>query len=359
MAKKKKRKIKSSVYKAQYAEREKGSSGKKPFVDWSKLPDKPKFYKPQEGTNKINIIPFELKNKNLLSYLKINGSEVGDLVYSLDVFVHKYVGTNKEDIVCPKKNYGKPCPICDTVSELYNEKKETEAKALIAKRRTLFNVQAIVKGEAQALAVWETSQFSFTKELIEEANACLDGEDIINFADIESGSIVKFRMNLEDFGKNKMPVYKAFSFIEREEELDDDLIDEAVSFDDLLVVLKPDEIEKILYGVEEEELDDEEEEAPKSKKKKTEKVKGAEVEQLDTEEEDDDDEEEEEELDDDEDEVEEDEEEEEEEKTTSKSKKKKDSGKNKCPSGHVFGEEVDEHKECKKCPIWDECDDAS
>lgn len=399
MPKKQKRRIKTGVYAESFNTKDQGDSKRPGIFDFKKAGYKEiSFYKPKEGKNKIAIIPYEIKSKNH-PLVKSGKLEVGDLTYVLDIHVHKYVGAADADIVCPKENFGKPCPICDMAKAMYNSKDKEEqdqAKHLRAKRRAVYNVLPYENGElSDQLKIWDVSHFLFEKELIEEARSCSDGEDIIPFADIEDGSDIKFRMSIDKNGQYETPKFKSFDFYDRDEELEEELIDEAVSFDKALVILSPDEILALYHG-EDEDIDEEEEEEGKSKKaKRSSKKKTPEPEEEDEEEE----EEEEsprksrrsrrkatEEEDEEEEEkprrsarrkkaVEEEEEEEEEESpkkstqkktggTTSRSKKKtlepEEEEEGTCPSGHAFGKDCDKYKkDCNRCSIWDECMEAS
>lgn len=337
---KKRRKLSSKVYKHAIKTKDKGGSSRKSYIDWSKLKkddEKLKFFVPKEGTNKINIIPFEVKSKlNPLIHQGILKLDEGESDYMLDVYVHRRMGTdNNIDVLCPKENYGKRCPLCEESSRYYKEGKNEEGKAFRAKRRIIMNVQPIVKGEAQELQIFEVSHYLFGKELTEWANECKDGDDIVYFADTEEGKVVKFKMFIEKFGKNDVEKFKYFEFIDREEEIDDDVIDATYSFDEALVLLSAEEIEKIMYGQDESNESDEEEtekesenkdrdEEEKSEKKSSKKDDG-------------------------------DEEEEKEKKSSSKK-----SGKKECPEGHKWGEAGQHKKDCKKCDeeIWDECSEA-
>jgi len=323
----KRRRLKNSVYEKAYKDRDKGGASRQGYIDWKECTPKDKkikFYSPREGTNKINIIPYEIKSKNHPS-VKAGEVEVGDLDYMLDIWVHRYIGSSNADIVCPKKNYRKSCPICDKGSEYYEEGKKEESKKLYPTRRVLINVQPIIKGEtADELQIFDVSHWLFAKELVEEAHECKDGKDIILFADIETGKVVKFRMSIEDLGKMKSPKFKSFVFLEREEELDDELIDEAISFDAGIKILSEKEIEKIFYGQEEDEDNEEEDDPPKKESRK-------------------------------------DEDDEEEERPAKKKRKEDneeedDKKSSKCPEGYKWGE-ADDHKECNKCKKWDDCDD--
>ena len=137
------KKLKQNRYKNAYETRDKGGSGGNSYLNWKKQDGDIKFFKPKEGKNKINIIPFEVKSKN---HPRVHQGilEVGDLDFSLDIFIHRNVGPNKASIVCPKKNYGKACPICDLVSEYYDSGKADEAQALKATQRSVMNIQNTV-----------------------------------------------------------------------------------------------------------------------------------------------------------------------------------------------------------------------
>jgi hypothetical protein len=240
-------------------------------------------------------------------------------------------------VVCLKKNYGKFCPCCAKNKELYDAGKKEDARLWNASRRSLFNVQPIVKGETQELHVLDVAYSCFAKLLVSEANECADGEDIINYADIEEGMIIKARMEEKPIGKNTFLDAQRIDFIDRDEEMEDELIDSAISFDRGIKILSEEEIEKIMYGADEgddDEDDDEEEEKPRKKKKQADddddedppkKKKKREPEPGD-------------------------EDDEEEEKEHPKKKKKKKS------KPDCFGE-VDKHDDCEDCEYWDDCAD--
>lgn len=329
---KNKRKIRvgQDAYQDSYDSKDKGGVTRKQALSFK---DKVKFFEVREGVNRINIIPYEIKTKDHPA-VKAGKAKVGDYRYNLDLFIHQYVGPEKADVICPKRNFGKPCPICDEANKLLDSGKKKEAEVLYAKRKAIYNVEPIIKGESQGLQIFIASHALFEKELIGEAHACENGEDIVEFANTDDGKVVKFRASEETFGKNKYFEYKSFSFEDREEEIDDEILDNAVSLDEAMVVLSYEEIEKIFFGIPEEE-EDEDDERPKKKRPI-------------------------------------DEDEEENEKSAKKKKdednpfddsdlpfdedeKPKKDKKNKCPHGYNYGKDADEYKECKKCKLWDDC----
>lgn len=371
-------------YQASYES--KGSSvGKAGVMDWKKVDGEVQFFSPAEGRNRINIIPYTIKSKNH-PLVKKGEFEVGDKDYVMDIFVHRGVGPSEASVLCLKNTYGKPCPICEQSTLLRKQGKEDEAGALKPSRRVFYNVQDLKNPDV--IKVFEASHYLFEKELIDEARDDEEG-GFVDFADEESGKEIKFRCSKTSRGGFEFNEFKSFSFEDRDENIPDELLESAISFDEIMNVPTYEEAEKILYGRDEDDdsEDEEEDEVPAKKSskkavakdeddddaddeeepapKKTAKKKPA-VEEDDEEEDLDEDEEEEEkpakkpakkskvvEEDDD------DEQEDEDDEPPAKkpSKKEKDCGGDckKCPFGHKFGEDTDEFDDCDDCDVWDKC----
>jgi len=328
---KKKRKF-GKLAQAAYSEDRSKSSGKKGFMKWK---GDVKFFDPSDtqGNSKwhrFDVIPYVIKNEKhpLVAQGK---AEIGQLDMRFDVFVHRYAGANGEDIVCLKKNYGKPCPVCTRVSELYESGDEEEGKKLVSKPRTLMNIRRFRKGEAMGMEVYNTSFNNFAKGLLEVASACEDGKDIIDFADPDDGKMIKAMMVEEQFGKNPFYKLENISFEDRRIEVTDEEIESAISFDELLIVYTYDEIEAILHG---QGIGDDDEEEQEDEKHSAKAVI----------------------PEDDSTDVFANEGQGEEEKQPSP---KKNTSNDKCPYGHTFGEDVDATVDCGDCEVWDDCMEAS
>ncbi len=391
-------------YQASYES--KGSSGNKSGVmDWKKVDGDVEFFSPKEGRNRINIIPYTIKTKNH-PLVKRGEFEVGDKDYVMDIFTHRGVGPSEASVICLKSTYGKPCPICEYAAQLKKQGKEDEAGALKPSRRCFYNVQDCKNPDK--LFVFEASHFLFEKELIDEARDDEEG-GFVDFADEESGKEIKFRCSKVSKGGFEFNEFKSFSFEDRDENIPDELIESAISFDEIMNVPTYEEVEKILYG----EDDEDDEPAPKSKNKNREEDEGDEdgeefeapkkskSKRVEEDEDDDDDDDEEDEKpakkpvkkpaadDDEEDEDDDDEpaakskskskaveddddddepkskkksktdDDEEDEEPVAKKSSKKDKGCDgdceKCPFGHKFGVDTDEFDDCDDCDIWDKC----
>lgn len=275
------------------------------------------MYKPEEGTNKINIIPYKIATKNHPDVVA-GEAEIGEGDYVLDIYVHTYIGPKNKDIICPKKTYGKKCVICDEVKRLYDEGEEDKAKKITAKRRVMYNVMPVAGENKGKMMLLEISHFKFEKPLISEANACEDGEAPILFYELdEDGKIVRFRGTKAAFQGKAFIECEAFRFLDREKQLDAEIMDKAHSLDKVLQVMTPEEVEEYFYGADEKK---ETEDAPK------------------------------EEIDD-----EEDEDKEIEEKVPEKKTEKKTEKKAECPHDYVYGKDWEMREECENCKVWEEC----
>jgi len=316
------------------------------IMDWSKVDDDVEFFHPVEGRNKIIIVPYWIKSEK--HPLVVGGNyEIGEMDYMMDVWEHRMVGPAETNEVCLKRTYGKPCPICEKASEYKDMGKQKEYEALRPSRRVYYNV-IDMKDPDRKLKVFSTSYFLFEKELIDEAGSSEDGE-FVDFADPENGKIISFRASKVKKGGFEYMEFRSFRFIDRDEELDEDLVDRAISFDEIMRVYDYKTLEEVFYGMNGEEDEDEEEEENEEererekKKENKKKSKKRELEKVEKDEKEDENE---------------DEEEEEEEESKIKSNKEKSKSKNKCPYGHKFGDDWDEYDDCNDCEIWDECAEA-
>ena len=382
MINKKKKGGMAKRYANSYASRDSGSGSKGGVINYRNHDGEIKFFSPAEGKHRINIIPYVIKTKNH-PLVKSGEAEIGEKDYVLDFYAHRGVGPAEKTVLCLKNTYGKPCPICEQAAALRKAGKEKEANALKPSRRVVYNIEDLK--EPGVLKVFETSHYLFEKELIEEARDDDEG-GFIDFADEDEGMEIKFRASKVTKNGMEFIEFKSFGFEDRDEKLDEKLLEDAISFDELLTVPTYEEVEKILYGDDEEDDEDDEPKSKKSKKSKS-------YDEEDDEDEDDEDDEEpapkkssKKSKSDDDDEDEEDEQEDEEpapKKSSKKSSKKSKSDEEdddesdededdeskpkakcggnceKCPHGHKFGEDCDDFDECDDCDLWPKCVKAS
>jgi phage pi2 protein 07 len=354
--------------KKSYESKDRGAGTRPSAMNW-KLVEDIKFYKPKEGKNKIDIIPYEIKTKND-PLVKTGDAKVGDQSYMLDLWIHSNIGPTQAQIICNKENFNKPCPICEQRQQFYNDGKKDEASALKAKRQCFYNVRD-VKNNPDEIQIWPISHFLFEKELIEEAKASADDGGIVDFVDIDEGKSINFRAAETESvinGKSvKFLEYKSFSFTERDEALNEKWVKKAVSFDELMILNTYDEAKKILFGDEDEtDSDDDEDEKPAKGKAKKPVVEDDDEDEEDVGDGDEDDDTEDDEAEDEDEESDEDEEDDEPApKAKAKVDPKKASAKLvvgkpvtvfKCPAKHKFGIDCDKFEDdCTDCDLWSDC----
>jgi hypothetical protein len=291
------------------------------------VPDNMDFLETKDKKRyKIDILPFNVTSNNHPDRDVYDEDDPWD--YKLDVWVHKRIGPGDGNYVCLAKNYNKPCPICEEMDKLKKEEAdEDDIKALKPKRRCIYNVY---DHNDENVKLFDSSHYLFEKELIDEAYSQGDGEYIPFCDESEDGYSVKFRGAEEDLGGNTFVKFKSFSFEKREEEIDEEILKQAVSLDSILIIPTYEELKNVLYGIDSEKL---------------------EKEKNDKENED----------------INDNEEKEDEEKSKRKSKRKEENKEksknktkklNKCPHGYNFGIDFAEYDVCDDCDLFDECSEV-
>lgn len=255
-----KRRSLSSKVAEKVANRQNGSKG----FSYLMLPDNVEVFKPKkEGNVRFNIIPYVAGKNN-------RDADPGELDYEFTFWTHTIgEGDDRRTIVCPKKTYGKPCPICEEVERLsknYVENQE-EIKAIKAKQRQLFNI-VDARDEEDKIQVYDTSYFKGFGEMLDKRLRNFDDEDdedYRDFADIPGGRTLKVMFAEDTFGGRKFFAPSSIDFVARKEELDDSIIDKAVCLDSCLKVLDYEQILKLIAGTQDEPEDEDEGDEKKRK----------------------------------------------------------------------------------------------
>jgi len=288
-----------------------------------------KFYAPEEGKNKIDIIPYLAGTDKHPA-----GIAKGDPEYVLVYHKHKGLGPEqKNSAVCPKMTFGSKCPICEERDKLMADGQEELANGIKAKKYAAYWVIDKTKDEDE-LSLFDIQYFFFEKELCDASMNPDDDEDSVTerpvpFAALEGGFSVKFRATEETFGKAKFKKFKDFKFIKRKEDYDECILEETIPLDSLLVVKSYAELKELLYGEDEVEPDDM---LPARKEKTTEKMEDDDVKKETP-------------------------------KKKSFTKKAKtesaDKESAKCPHGYRIGVDIDKKDDCEDCEMYKECADIS
>jgi len=267
-----------------------------------------------EDPHIIDIIPWECGNNMPIPMNKKEGQRA----YVLDIYVHQNIGPMKRMIVCPAKNYGNPCPICEHIEDLVRAGKEWEDYQDIApKRRCIYNIvnMTTTKEERKGVQIWEVSYNYSEKQFLAQAKNARGGGSI-PFASIDqSGRSISFIVE-----NNTYKTISGHKLVERDYEIPDEILEQSYNqpLDQLIEVLSYKEIAKIF-------LIPAPESAPESDPDDVPPEKG----------------------------------EEEDDRPRRRGERERprreDSITEGCPAGGIFGEDCDSMKDCDSCKSFDNC----
>lgn len=205
----------------------------------------------KEGMHEIDIIPFVVGNH--YPTRTEAGLRPGDLTYVLDLFAHYGIGINEDAYVCPNRNYGEHCPICqhaDIVRKMIPDEvfdsKTPESDpdwgeqiklyfSLNPKRRCVYNVlvwdgwtsnQNVLDNHVQ---VWDVSHYLFEKDLLAQSELPRGG-GFIPFSDLDVGKSIIFKRE----GSRRNTKFAGIRFQDRLEPITVEHEEEAFQLDEII-----------------------------------------------------------------------------------------------------------------------------
>ena len=210
--------------------------------DSTKIPEGIGFFKPHEGQNIIDILPFVAGSQH-------PRTPEGEVTWVIDQWVHYDVGVNQEVYVCPTKNFGNkyPCPICQYIRAQRMDAEEWRNFPQRAKRRTIFLVwdRTTPEDEEKGAQIWDVSYY-FIKRILDELQAQGDN-GVIPYYDPDEGCHVVFTKR----GKGRGNVeYLGHAFRARKAPIPDEILEMADFALDECIKMKPSykEIYEDFYG---------------------------------------------------------------------------------------------------------------
>lgn len=219
----------------------------------------------------------------------------GEWMYCMEIFVHDNLGPlNDRVVVCPARNYGLPCPVCENIAEQVKEGAEWEDYSDIAlKRRCVYNVAVYddKKEEEKGAQIWEVAH-KYSEKQIQLIAKQRGDRGLVPFShpSKDVGKSIQFSV-----GSDKYKTISGFSFVDRVDDVDDKMLEGAKVLDEIIEVLPYEDIKALFTGSASKEAevheDDVDDDAPDFDPVK---VSG-------------------------------------------------------CPFGHVFGVDIETHEDCKKC----------
>ena len=183
--------------------------------------------------------------------------------YKRPIRVHKDVGAKRERHIC-LASLGKKCPICEIQKELFDQGKKEEAVALYPQDRVIyFVIPRDSKKHDEIPYVWDMSYKMFQESLKEAID---EDEENENFPSLEDGKTLEVKFHWDTIGdKGKpFPETRHIEFLDRDS-LDESILEDLPSLDDLLNVLSYKELEAKFLG---EDIDEDKEEEKVSRKNK-------------------------------------------------------------------------------------------
>jgi len=223
-----------------------GGSGK----NWYVLSEDMEEWKPKKGDHVINFIEFEAGelDPGTTKYKQDSEMDVGDLNYVLEVLVHKNVGANKDSFTCLRQ-YGKPCPICEHQDSLWDEDRD-KAISLYPKSRCIYNVWSIYPEEEkdEGVKIWEVAAFyvednldALIKKPMRKPPEGVDPNPVIADSSMEFGREISFTIGSETKTINDksvtLPAYTAYSLDARDEDIPEEILEQAINEPDQFIVL--------------------------------------------------------------------------------------------------------------------------
>lgn len=286
------------------------------------LPIKPglPLWTPDNGSHLIDIIPYIAGDFDPFA-------KKGDITYLLEVIVHVNAGVSEGTRICLKETYGNDCPVCEARRKLIREGgDEALIKQMAPKRysRTLYNIICYDsrEQEGKGIQIFSTSFYLLEMYLREMAKRVSRPGDrkldpFIPYWDVDGGRSIAFKKE----GKQENTKYIGIRFEDRDYDLGEKMIEKAYCLDECIIIPTYEDMQVWFYGSGEEAAtgqrghrgDDQEDSSRRSRRQ-----------------------------------------EKKEEPEEEEPPRKKKSSDGECPSGYEFGE-VDEHKECKRCEVWDDC----
>ena len=222
------------------------------------LPEDVEYYNPEKGRVTLRILPYEVTDKN---HPDGDLAPKDSLWYRRPFKRFRQVGVEKKPHIS-LLSVGKACPIFEYYREAKADPKIPEKEADKAKPQdcVMYNVQVIdKKGKPGDVMFFWMSYALFEKHLKKELNDP-DNDEYLAFMDLEGGYDIKIRWEEESFDGNKYLEAGRISFVERDDDIDDDILDDLVNLDECLVVLDYDQLKNVWL-----EIDDDDEPAGEKK----------------------------------------------------------------------------------------------
>ena len=218
-------------------------------------------WRPKDGEHIIDILPY-------IAGPNDRDTPEGKPTYTFEYEVHRGVGPNNLMFLCLEKMFGKPCPICEHRMQLIEQGADKEVwKPLFPKKRNLYNVIVYDRGEEEkGVQIWDEAYFYSEKNIVSISKKRGRGGkpgELINFSDVDNGKSISFIIEPPQ-SKEDYRSYTGFAFEDREYEIEDDLLEDCFTLDEIISIPDYDTVSEIYWGSKQKDDD----ESPRRKKRR-------------------------------------------------------------------------------------------
>jgi len=237
------------------------------------LPKGVSVFTPEEGRISFDILPYLVSDpKHPDRNDDTKSAQVGEYWYKRPFKIHRNIGAANDSVVC-LSSIGKRCFVCEERANMTKsgaDKEETDAL-----KPSLRNIYCIIPKDSKKHEVephvFEISQYCFQDLLNEEL---VEDESNEDFPLLEGGKTLKVRFGGNAIGKNKFVEADKISFVERDEDYTEDILDKVPDLDKILKILTYEEMKAKFLDLDDEDLpqdkkpakkDDDDEEKPKAR----------------------------------------------------------------------------------------------
>ena len=215
--------------------------GSRNVIDMEKIGDV-NIWQPKDGDHTIDVIPY---------FAGSNDPNVkkDEPTYLFPYSQHPRIGAAEEQVLCPAATFGDPCPICEDRMKLREQGQDKEIwKPLFPKDRAIYNIICYDQGEEKkGVQIWDISRFYFENPVLKLAMRKGRAKTGTIFQDPENGKSIVFEIEPAK-SKDDFPSYVGIAFEDRDYEIDDDILDQAIALDETVKVLSYEEIKDLYFG---------------------------------------------------------------------------------------------------------------
>ena len=204
------------------------------------------LWKPGEGDHEFDIIPYIAGDNDPEKKIK-----PGDPTYVLILWVHRGIGINEDSYICMAKTHNKRCPVCEYQAFLRDtEASDDEIKRWNPTRRTYYNVLVYdnEKEQAKGVQIFDIAHYYMEPELLalsrpRSRGGVETGEKIFFSSPDKDGKSIAFTRE----GTRRNTTYKAFKFIDRDYDLEEEILKQAKCLDEIIHIPTYEEVKEALY----------------------------------------------------------------------------------------------------------------